>query len=175
MPSTLTISTGYVTALLFVFNSALLSQIDVSCSPLQLKHVLLLRHSDALCWPPVQLKQSFFLASIILRSSILLTDSYSLGLCPAFPQYIQTQVFWLDSRFLDSCSFIWNTFSRFYFSCFSELCIVLRKVHSCYLSSNLTRSTLIAVNLLRVSLTYPLISLSLCIVSRACTLTNNFS
>ena len=148
----------------------------------------MLRNFDALCWLPVQLKQSFFLASISLRSSILLTDSHSLALCPDFSQYIQARVLGFDSRFLDSCSFIWNTFSRLYFSCFSELCIVLGlwsvhlrndstdlgKSHSYHSSISLTRSALIPSNLSRVSLTYPLIYLNLCIVSRTCTLTINF-
>ena len=92
-PSTLTITTGCVTVLTFLVNSALgfLSQIGKWCLHLkQLNHVLLLRHCDTLCWLSVQLRQSFFLASINLRSSILLTDSHSLAFCPDFSEYIQT-------------------------------------------------------------------------------------
>ena len=104
-------------------------------------------------------------------------------------QHIQARVLGFDSRFLGSCSFIWNTFSRLYFWCFSELCIVLGlrsvhlcndssnlgKSHSCHSSSSLTSSALILGNLSRVSLMHYLISISLCIVSRAFTLTTNFS
>ena len=73
-PFAFIIATGYVTLVLGVTNigsdllsaslshlSAGLSHIDVWCLFLHFKPVLLLRHSTAPCFTPVQLKQSFLL------------------------------------------------------------------------------------------------------------------
>ena len=143
----------------------------------QWKHVLLLRHSDALCF---SLVRSFFFESISLRWSRLLNLQYSLVLCPDIHQNIQAWVFEL--------SFVWYRLSHFWFLSL-ELCIAFKlcsvhlcrtssnygKSHFCQSSSNQTRSILFPGIFSRVNLTYPLISLSSPIVSSASTFIFNFS
>ena len=54
--SMLAITKGYVQALLFVVERtfSFLSRMEVMCSELQIRHNLLLRQSEALCFVPVQ-------------------------------------------------------------------------------------------------------------------------
>ena len=99
---------------------------------------------------------------------------------PWFLTLLQTQVLGFDSQFLHSRPFIWNIFSRLYFSCFSELCSVfrlrsvrlhndsanLRKPISCHSSSSLTKLPITFRNLSRVGISYTLISLKLFILWR---------
>ena len=69
------ITTWYDHALLFVVRKkfSFSSHIKVWCFELQLVHIVLLRHSDALCFVPVQLNQSSVFESSTLRSSTIFT------------------------------------------------------------------------------------------------------
>ena len=174
--------------LLFVVNRRLdfLSQIDSWCFPLKLKYVLMLRQSVALGWSLVQIKKSFFFASTCLRSSIPLTDLPSLYWFLII--YTNREFRELCSQFLEPCFFTWCEFSLIVFNISQDFKLFLDYDQFTYAKIQLIRkspllSLLIQSDLINpyigklswVSLTYPLMPLTLFKVSRACTMTSNFS
>ena len=87
IPSTTATTTGYTTVPLPVANIICLvalawtSQIEVWCFALHRKRVVFLRHSDARCLTPVQLKHSFFSDKIFIRDGTSATWSQSADFC----------------------------------------------------------------------------------------------
>ena len=90
-PFIFNIATGYVTLVSVVTNidllSANLSHIDVWCLFLHFKQVSALRHSTVLRLVPVQLKQSFLLLNILLRSVMFFAVLQSEDIWSSFSQY----------------------------------------------------------------------------------------
>lgn len=88
MPSTLSTTTGYVTASTAASNICWgsLSQIDVWCFPPHFWQLLVIQHSAIQCMIPVQLKHSLFSLSFVFLSAEVTILSQSTDLCPLDPQ-----------------------------------------------------------------------------------------
>ena len=67
IPSMLTITKGYVKPVLFVVKRifSFLSDMEVWCFELQIRHNSLLLQSQALCFVPVQLKKEFNILRVL--------------------------------------------------------------------------------------------------------------
>ena len=131
MPSTSITNTGYVTRLVFVVRSIFqpFSHTEVWCFSLQVRHVFVLRHSEALCLEPVQLEPNLFCDNTNLQSDILAIVLYSLDLCPSLSQETQTR---------DLCSFsmVWYILYCFRFLSEGTNIFGLRSVHFRRASAN---------------------------------------
>lgn len=111
------ITTWYDHALLFVVRKkfSFSSHIKVWCFELQLVHIVLLRHSDALCFVPVQLNQSSVFENSTLRSSTIFTVWHWLALGPGFLQWKHAWRIWFSlyqqcfSRFSIFLGFSYST------------------------------------------------------------------
>ena len=154
----LTITKGYVQALRFVVKRtfSVLSHMEVWCFEFQVRHNLMLRQSENLCFVLVQLKQSFFFESISSQFSTLFTPS-TLTSFMTFFVTINTNTGGLSEKHL-LCSLLcfWSLFNMFLGFLLVHLLnesTSFAKSHSCQLLSSLTRSALIPGNLSKVNLT----------------------